>query len=196
MRTAAASLLLLIPLAFVSCQSSDYDEPTPATYPRGGGRGRGGEGMTRPRGESGVLDMLPPSDWWRDPQLANAVNLSADQVAALEKISKEQGDELEKLERDAGVSLRDLRSLLDSEKPSEADIIAAGNRVREMRDTIFDRQLKMLAGERALLTKQQWQTLQDQLETRRTERGGRDRGGYPGRGGFPGRGGRRPGFPG
>src|SRR5438067_4358897 len=196
MRTAAASLLLLIPLTFVSCQSSGYDEPPQATYPRGGGRDRGGEGMMRPRAESGVLDMLPPSDWWRDPQLANAVNLSADQVAALEKISKEQGDELEKLERDDGVSLRDLRSLLDSEKPSEADIIAAGNRVREMRDTIFDRQLKMLAGERALLTKQQWQTLQDQLATRRTDRGGRDRGGYPGRGGFPGRGGRRPGFPG
>jgi Spy/CpxP family protein refolding chaperone len=195
MRTAAASLLLLIPLAFVSCQSSGYDEPPPATYPRGGGGGRGGDAMTRPRAESGVLDMLPPSDWWRDPQLANAVNLSADQVAALEKISKEQGDELEKLERDAGVSLRDLRSLLDSDKPAEADIIAAGNRVREMRDAIFDRQLKMLAAERALLTKQQWQTLQDQLATRRTDRG-RDRGGYPGRGGFPGRGGRRPGFPG
>ena len=120
MRTAAASLLLLISLAFISCQSSDYDESSPATYPRGGGRGRGGEGMTRPRTETGVLDMLPPSDWWRDPQLANAVNLSADQVAALEKISKEQGDELEKLERDAGVSLRDLRSLLDSEKPGIA----------------------------------------------------------------------------
>ena len=153
--------------------------------------------MMRPRtSTSGVLEMMPPADWWRDPQLANAVNLTADQVASLEKISKDAGDEAEKLDRDAGVAVRDLGTLLDSDKPAEADIIAAGNRVREIRDSLFDRQLKMLAAERVVLTKQQWQTLQDQLQTRRNERRGGDRG-YPGgRGGFPGRGGRRPGYPG
>lgn len=196
MRTAAAFLLLL-PLIFISCQSSN-DDP----YPRGrggygGGYGRGDdEGMTRPRAmASGALEFLPPSDWWRDPQLANAVNLTPDQVEALEKISKDSGDDADKLDRDSGVALRDLRSLLESDKPAEADILASGKRIREMRDSMFDKQLATLAAERVVLTKQQWQTLQDQLTSRRNERG-RDRGGYPGRGGFPGRGGRRPGFPG
>jgi len=187
MRAVAVSLLAL-PLLFASCQTSDYDDPAPRSYPR------------RPRmAAGGMLDMLPPSDWWRDPQIANAVNLSTDQVAALERLSKDQGDDLEKLERDVTVSQRDLRTLLDSDKPAEADIMAAGNRVRDMRLTIYDRELKLLAAERALLSKQQWQTLQEQLQdSRRMDRGnGRDRGGYPGgRGGFPGRGGRRPGWPG
>ena len=200
MRTAAAFLLLL-PLIFVSCESSNDDEQ-PNPYPRGrggygGGYGRGGdEGMTRPRATaSGALEFVPPADWWRDPQLANAVNLTSDQVAALEKISTDSGDDADKLERDSGVALRDLRSLLESDKPAEADILAAGKRIRDMRDSMFDKQLATLAAERIVLTKQQWQTLQDQLTSRRSERG-RDRGGYPGRGGFPGRGGRRPGFPG
>ena len=197
MRTAAA-LLLLLPLMFVACQSAN-DEPTP--YPRGrggygGGYGRGGDdGMTRPRTTASALEFLPPSDWWRDPQIANAVNLSADQIASLEKIAKDAGDDAEKIERDSGVAVRDLRTLLESDKPAETDIVAAGKRIRDMRDSQFDRQLTMLAAERVVLTKQQWQTLQDQLQTQRTERG-RDRGGYPGRGGFPGRGGRRPGWPG
>src|SRR5262249_12348543 len=64
-----------------------------------------------------------------------------------------------------------------------------------MRDSAFDKQVATLAAERVVLTKQQWQTLQDQLQQRMERRGGRDRGGYPGRGGFPGRGGRRPSWP-
>jgi len=200
MRAIAVSLVAL-PLLLASCQTADYDDdPVTQSYPR---RGRGGDdgGMRRPRmtADGGMLDMLPPSDWWRDPQLANAVNLSSDQVAALEKLSHDQGDDLDKLERDVTVAQRDLRSLLDSDKPVEADIVAAGDRLRDMRTAIFDRELKMLAAERALLSKTQWQALQDQLQSRRTDRGGgrdRDRGGYPGRGGFPGRGGRRPGWPG
>ena len=184
MRTAAASLLLVL---FAACQSSDYDEPPMRTRE-----------MPRMRAaSSGVLEMVPPADWWRDPQLANAVNLSTDQVASLEKFSKEQGDEADKLEHDSGVAVRDLKTLLDSDKPAQADIVAAGKRLREMRDDAFDRQLQRLAAERTILTKAQWQALQDALASRQNERrGGRDRGGYGGRGGFPGRGGRRPGWPG
>ena len=198
MKTAAA-LLLLLPLTFLACQSTDDEAPSPRGRGRGGygGNGDGDGGMMRARATTSGLDLLPPSDWWRDPQLANAVNLSTDQVAALEKISKDAGDEAEKLDRDAGVAVRDLRTMLESDKPAEGDIIAAGNRIREMRNSLFDRQLKMLAAERVVLTKQQWQTLQDQLQSQRMDRRrGGDRGGYPGRGGFPGRGGRRPGWPG
>lgn len=200
----AAAFLLLLPLTFIACQSTNDDEPP--VSPRGGRGGRGGFGggygrgdddgaMMRGRAANGAFDFMPPADWWRDPQLANAVNLTTDQVASLEKISKDAGDDAEKIERDSTVAMRDLKTLLASDKPVEADIVTAGNRIREMRDGVFDRQLKMLAAERVVLSKQQWQTLQEQLEARRSERG-RDRGGYPGRGGFPGRGGRRPGFPG
>ena len=199
----AAALLLLLPLTFIACESTDDQEPMqrPSRGGRGGGYGGGyggGDMMDRPRPTAGALEFLPPPEWWRDPQLANALNLSTDQTSALDKIAKDAGDDADKIERDSGVAMRDLRSLLESDKPSVADIVAAGTRIRTMRDDVFDRQVKLLAAERDVLTKDQWQKLQDNLNSRRMDRGGRDRGGYPGgRGGYPGgRGGRRPGFPG
>ena len=196
----AAALLLLLPLTFLACESTDDQEPMQRPRRGGWGGGYGGGDDMRERARpnaAGALEFLPPPEWWRDPQLANALNLSTDQTNALEKIAKDAGDDADKIERDSGVAMRDLRSLLESEKPSEADIVTAGTRIRTMRDEVFDRQVKLLAAERAVLTKDQWQKLQDNLNSRRMDRGGRDRGGYPGRGGFPGGrgGGRRP-FPG
>jgi Spy/CpxP family protein refolding chaperone len=198
----AAAVLLLLPLTFLACESTDDQEPIQRPRRGGWGGGYGGDGggdmMERPRpNAAGALEFLPPPEWWRDPQLANALNLSTDQTNALDKIAKDAGDDADKIERDSGVAMRDLRTLLESDKPSEADIVAAGTRIRTMRDDVFDRQLKLLAAERNVLTKDQWQKLQDNLNARRMDRGGRDRGGYPGRGGFPGGrgGGRRP-FPG
>jgi len=197
----AAALLLLLPLTFLACESTDDQEPMQRPRRGGWGGGYGGDrggDMERPRPTAGALEFLPPPEWWRDPQLANAVNLTTDQTNALDKIAKDAGDDADKIERDSGVAMRDLRSLLESDKPSETDIVAAGARIRQMRDDVFDRQLKLLAAERNVLTKDQWQKLQENISSRRMDRGGRDRGGYPGgRGGYPGgRGGRRPGFPG
>src|SRR5205814_4383762 len=69
--------------------------------------------------------MLPPNDWWREPQLATAVNVTADEVAALTKLEADQ-NEIEKIERDSTVAVDDLRKLLASDQPSVADITAAG----------------------------------------------------------------------
>ena len=92
--------------------------------------------------------------------------------------------------------MRDLRNVLDSDKPASDDILAAGKRLRSLRDEVSDREFRLLAAERQILTRDQWQKLQDQL---REERMPRDRmNDYPrrgGGGGFGGRGrGRRPGY--
>jgi hypothetical protein len=79
------------------------------------------------------------------------------------------------------VAMRDVRSVLDANQPSTADIVTAGQRLRTLRDTLFDRQIQMLAAERAILTQSQWQTLQQQLQARRSQR--RQDNGYPRRGG-------------
>jgi Spy/CpxP family protein refolding chaperone len=152
----------------VSCSSYDSDEPVYSP------RAAGGSFATN-------LDMLlPPSDWWHQPMLADAVKLSADQMTALDKIAQDQGNDVRRIENDMTIAVRDLRALLDSNQPSQNDIIAAGQRIRQMRDSLFDRQLQMLAAERTVLTRDQWQTLQDQLRERRQQR---NREGYPRRGG-------------
>lgn len=142
------------------------------------------------------LELLPPADWWHDDQIARQVALTGEQVAQLDKISSGESEEIARLERDGLVAVRDLRNALELAQPTNDDLATAGRRVREIRSSLLDRQLQMLADERLVLSQKQWSALQAALQDQRREN--RERDGYPGRGGR-GRGGfgggRRP-FPG
>jgi len=177
--------MLLIPLFLVlACATNDsYDEPRTRPEPRGGGmRMRGNFG--------GDDDLLPEANWWHSPHLAEAVNVSAEQMQQLDKLQTEQGDEIERLSRDVMVASRDIRNAVNQHDAVANDITAAGDRVASLRDQLFRRRIAMLAGERAILTYDQWTKLQQQFADERMDRG-RDRGGFgPGMGGGRGRGGR------
>lgn len=188
-RIAPTLALTLVTLSLVTC-SSDTDDTyrQPRSYPAGDDSAHRG-GFARGGGDDG-LDVMPPADWWRDPQISPAVNLSTDQIAALDRIGKDQGEEITRLQRDSVVAARDLRQVVDGNDPSVADITAAGQRLRGIRDVLFDRRVQILAAERTLLTKQQWEALQRQLSTSRNrpDRMNRGMGGRGGRGGMGGRG--------
>jgi hypothetical protein len=188
--------LVIVALFAASCSSSGYDD-------RGTPRGRPDYGSTsgegRPEGGRAAmagLDMMPPQDWWHDDTIARPVNLSTDQLQALDRIGHDEGETIARMERDSIVAVRDLRDRLDADHPATDDIVSAGQRLRSMRDELFDRQVRMVADERQVLTTAQWRTLQDQLQAARRGRRGNDNGsprrggrGYPGRGtgrGFPG----------
>jgi hypothetical protein len=188
-RTLAVALSLLA-LAFVTCTSDtdDRDRRPPQTYPGGD---RGGFARARAEGAGDGLEMMPPSDWWHDPRISVAVNLTPDQASSLDRVSHDQSEEIAKLERDSMVAVRDLRQTVESNQPSAADITGAGGRLRGIRDALFDRRIQLLASERTILTQQQWTALQDAIAASRnrdTDRAGR--GGRGGRGGMGGRGGR------
>ncbi len=187
-RITHALILTLLTIVFMSCTSdSDDRDRGPRSYPGAGEGGRPG-GFARAVAGDG-LDTMPPADWWRDPKISVAVALSADQIASLDRISHEQAEEIAKLERDSMVAARELRETFDASQPATADIVAAGQRMRGIRDALFDRRVQMFAAERTLLTQQQWQTLQQQIAANnRPDRG--DRGGNGTRGGRGGRGGR------
>lgn len=149
-----------------------------------------------PRSIEAPSDLaIPPANWWRNPQVSVAVKLSDAQFTALDAIDREHAAEVAKLRMDATAAERDVRLLLAADHPTAADIMTAGQRVRTLRDQILDHEVRMLAAERALLTREQWTALQDALrDERRTEFNGR-RGGFGGgRGGGRRGGGRRPGF--
>jgi hypothetical protein len=187
-RITHALILTLVTIVFMSCTSdTDESDRRPRSYPGAADGGRPG-GFAR-AGAGDGLDAMPPSDWWRDPKISVAVALSADQIASLDRISHEQAEEIAKLERDSMVAARELRETFDGSQPATADIVAAGQRMRGIRDALFDRRVQMFAAERTLLTQQQWQTLQQQIAANnRTDRG--DRGSNGARGGRGGRGGR------
>jgi hypothetical protein len=179
--------LALIALVFAAaCSSSDYDQPPQ----RGPMRGGGGGYVIRPQQASGPLDMLPPAQWWHDPQIETAVSLSNEQMTELDKVAKEHEEEIARLERDSMTAARDLRTLLDTEKPASPEIVTSAMRIRAIRDSAFEHQTQLLAAERALLTQKQWQSLQSALQSQRQERGRDDGYGYP-RGRRGGRGGGR-----
>ena len=191
---ALSSLALLLG----ACSSTDGErDARPARRGQSGGR----RAQTDRAPATGMLDMLPPPGWWHDPQIAGAVELSADQYTSLDRLGRSEGDEIARIERDAAAATGELRRLLDSDDPRRDDIIAAGQRLRVLRDDVYDRQLRMLAGERHILSKRQWDALQMQLRERGSWRD-RDRddpyGGYGRRGNRgPGRRGPRgPGWPG
>jgi hypothetical protein len=114
-------------------------------------------------------------------------------VASLDKISHDQSEEIAKLERDSMVAARELRETVDGSQPAVADITGAAQRLRGIRDALFDHRIQMFAAERTLLSQTQWQALQNAISASRNRSddrgnygGRRGRGGMGGRGRFPG----------
>jgi hypothetical protein len=185
MRIANVLALSSLALVLVTC-SSDSDNRQPRSYP-GGDADRGGA-YARPGAGDG-LDMIPPSEWWKDPKISVAVTLTADQIASLDRIDKEQSEEIAHLERDTMIAVRDVRQAADATQPSVEDITGAGQRLRGIRDALFDRRVQMFAAERTLLTQTQWQALQQAVAARnRSDQNNRGNYGRGGRGGMGGRG--------
>ena len=128
-------ILTVTAFSFVACSSSDYDQPQPRRGNRPGPDGGDGT-FARARTTTGGLDMLPPPDWWPQPQIAAPLNLTSDQYAALDRIATEQAEEIARLDRDSMVAVRDLRQLLESNQPVSADIVAAGQRAGQFETTV------------------------------------------------------------
>ena len=183
MKKKAVALIAVVTLT-AACSSSDYDEPQPQRAPRA---------IPARAASAAGIDVLPPDDWWREPAITGSLNLTSDQLGALDRIAADQRDEIAKLERDSMTGMRDLRLVLEANQPSTAEITAAGSRVRALHDALFDRQVIMLAAERNVLTQQQWQQLQQALQSERSQRRNDPYGGQRGRGRMGGRG-RWPGF--
>ena len=181
--------LLLAMIALFGCATYDVPpEPDPEPYrePR---RERVEQ---RPRRIATTTEIGLPSSGWREPVLAEPLALSSEQFQRLESLGENQ-DEIDRLEEDAARATRELRESLMAKTATATDIVAAGKRVRELRDTLLDKQIALLAAQREILTYAQWDALQDALANEWRERrpeGGRRPMGGRGRGGF---GGRRPG---
>jgi Spy/CpxP family protein refolding chaperone len=142
------------------------------------------------------LDLALPASWWHEAAIAEPLQLTGEQFQKLDALQQQQED-VARIERDSMVAARELREAIDAAHATAPDIVAAGSRLRAMRDTVLERQIALVAAEREILTREQWRQLRDELaEERRPRRGDREgergRGRGPG-GGWGGRGGgRRP----
>lgn len=142
-------------------------------------------------GGSGDLELLPRANWWHETRLNERLDLSGEQMQQLDALQKEHGEQITRLQNDLRVVMRDLRTAIDRRDATANDILAAGDRLAALRDDLFRRQLSYLAAQRAVLTLEQWKSLQQQLDERDEERMAGPRGGRGGPGPGGG-GGRRP----
>ncbi len=155
------ALPIVFIIALMGCSTaSDTPPPRPREAPR------------RTMSDFGplLLEMVPDDSWWRDLRFAEPLELTNEQFQALDKIATERRDEIERLQRDLRVAMRDYRNAFLTDPAAQADLTTAAQRVRGIRDAIFDRQAQMLASERLVLTRSQWAKLLDEMEQRRRDR--------------------------
>jgi len=105
---------------------------------------------------------MPPPNWWRIDEISDALNLDASQLKKLDAVQKEHAETLAKLERDLTAATKELKAALESQPAVPEKIIAAGDRLGALRSTLFHTQIVMLAAQRAILTRKQWTSLQEQ----------------------------------
>lgn len=127
---------------------------------------------------------MPPGRWWRRPEVARRLDLTADQQTRLDAIFHDVANELIDHKGQVEKATLAIRKELDRPDSDRQSLQRLAARLTEARGRLFERELMMLVDMRAVLNEQQWTQLRMHLDRQREERNMRD-----------GREGRRPGMP-
>jgi Spy/CpxP family protein refolding chaperone len=110
---------------------------------------------------------LPPGKWWRRPEVAQRLELTAEQQQRFDAISQSAALELIDLKSNLEKRTLELRNQLDREQPDRTAARAAAAKVSEARAKIFEREVELLLEMRASLSAEQWTKLRASLERAR-----------------------------
>ena len=109
---------------------------------------------------------LPPGKWWRRPQVAQRLQLTADQQNRLDEVFRKSAPELIDMKADVEKAMLELRNHLDGPALNRESIQAAAARVNAARGSLFERELMMLVDMRGVLTVEQWSRVRDNIGER------------------------------
>ena len=115
--------------------------------------------------------MMPRGKWWRMPEVARQLQLTADQQTKLDDVFNASQTELVDLKADADKLGIELRALLEKPKSSKKDAIAVAQKLGVARGKLFEREIGMMIDMKSILNEEQWNQLRAKLE----ERAGRGR---------------------
>lgn len=110
---------------------------------------------------------FPPGKWWRRPEVAQRLELKAEQQQRLDAISQSAALELIDLKSNLEKRNLELRNLIDRDQPDRTAARAAAARVSEARAKIFEREVELLLEMRSVLNAEQWTRLRNTLERAR-----------------------------
>lgn len=166
---------------FVSAQQPDGGPPpgqhTRPDQPRGGW----GEGM-RPGFHIG-----PPGIWWRNSDLVQKLNLTADQQKRMDDILQQNRSQLMDLRTNLEKQQTLMEPMLAADQPDTNKILAQIDLTAQARAELEKAMAKMLLGIRNILTPDQWAKLQaEERDNRRMRMKHDDMPGGPGGSNHPG----------
>ena len=126
------------------------------------GMRRGGPGMGM-RGPG-------PGKWWKNPELAQKLGLTDDQVSKMEKIF--QDHRLKLIDLHASLEKQEvlLGPMIEADHPDEDRVLSQIDQVAQARAELEKANARILLGIRNVLTPDQWKKLQAERQTGRMQR--------------------------
>jgi Spy/CpxP family protein refolding chaperone len=106
-----------------------------------------------------AIRVGPPGKWWKNPDMAQKLGLTADQQKKMDDIFQDSRLKLidlnAALEKDEAI----LEPLVDADQPDEGKILTQIDRVAQGRADLEKANARMLLGIRRVLTPEQWKKL-------------------------------------
>ena len=145
--------------------SRGYQRQGPPQMSRGdyrsGNSGSGGMGM-HPGSR-----IVPPGEWWKNPDTIQQLSLTADQQKKMDDIFQQSRLALIPLKANLEKQEVLLEPMLNANPPDSAKALAQISKVADARAELEKTNAKMLLGIRSVLTADQWTKLQTSERSRR-----------------------------
>ena len=107
---------------------------------------------------------LPPGKWWRRPEIAQNLALTAEQQDKLENVWRAASGDLIDFKGEVEKQNIALRTELDRPALDRAAVQKAAARLNIARGRLFERELMMLVDMRGVLSDTQWSRMRAQLD--------------------------------
>jgi Spy/CpxP family protein refolding chaperone len=150
------SLLLAAPLAFAQNPGGG---PPPMFGQSDGGRpmDRGAEGRGMGRGMMGIV---PPGAWWKNPNVVTLLALTPDQQKRMDDILLQSRIQLIHMKASLEEEQLKLEPLLNTNPLDQSRALAQISKIADLRADLEKADAKMLLSLRGVLTADQWTKLQ------------------------------------
>jgi Spy/CpxP family protein refolding chaperone len=112
-------------------------------------------------GGMGEMHMGPGGMWWKNPQIATKLGLTADQQKRMEDIFLQSRIQLIHIKATLEEQELLLQPLMDANPPDSAKALAQIGKIADTRAELEKANAKMLLGIRGVLTAAQWTSLHD-----------------------------------
>lgn len=110
--------------------------------------------------------MMPKGKWWRMPEVAKQLKLTAEQQTKLDGVFNESQTELIDLKADADKLGIELRAHLEKPQVARKEALAAAQKLGVARARLFEREVAMMVDMKSILNEEQWSMLRVKLEER------------------------------